>query len=107
MIPTRRFSLVYAPEVRQHLKSIERKYHALIRSEIEKGLCFEPDLETRNRRPLLRPVTFEAEWELRFGPGDRFRAFYEVDREQGRVHVLAVGVKNRHRLRIGGEEVQL
>ena len=106
MTPKRRFSLVYAPDVRQHLRSIERKYHALIRSEIEKGLCFEPDLETKNRKPLLRPVTFEAEWELRFGPGNRFQVFYEVDREQGRVHVLAIGVKDRHRLWIGGEEVE-
>ena len=106
MMPTRRFSLVYAPEVKQHLKSIERKYHALIRNEIEKGLCFEPDLETKNRKPLLRPVTFEAEWELRFGPGNRFRVFYEVDREQGSVYVLPIGVKDRHRMWIGGEEVE-
>jgi hypothetical protein len=51
-------------------------------------------------------VAFEAEWELRLGPRNRFRVFYEVDREQGQVRVLAIGVKERNRLFIGGEEVQ-
>jgi len=101
------FELIYAPQVKQHLKAIGRKHHALIRHEIETQLQFEPDVETRNRKPLKRAVGFEAEWEMRFGPGDRFRVFYEVDHEEGVVYILAIGVKKRERLYIGGEEIEL
>jgi mRNA-degrading endonuclease RelE of RelBE toxin-antitoxin system len=103
----RAFELVYASQVKDHLKSIERKYYGLIRQEIEAHLQFEPDVETRNRKPLRRAVAFEAEWEIRFGPKNRFRVFYEIDREAGTVYILAIGVKVRDRLYIGGEEVEL
>jgi mRNA-degrading endonuclease RelE of RelBE toxin-antitoxin system len=49
-------------------------------------------------------VPFGATWELRFGPHNRFRAFYEVDSAEQTVYVLAIGVKERDRLLIGGEE---
>ena len=102
-----RFELVYAPQVREHLKAIERQYHGLIREVIEDRLLFEPEVETRNRKPLKRVVAFGAEWEIRFGPNNRFRVFYEVDRTEGAVYVLAVGEKARDRLYIGGEEVEI
>jgi mRNA-degrading endonuclease RelE of RelBE toxin-antitoxin system len=107
MDPERRFELVYAPQVRQHLRAIERKYYALIRQEIESRLQFEPEVEARNRKPLERVVIFGAEWEIRFGPRNRFRVFYEVDREAGIVYILAIGIKVRDRLYIGGEEIEL
>ena len=107
MSPAQCFDIIYAPEVRQHLKMIERKYYSLIRSAIETQLWFEPDVETRNRKPLKRPTVFEADWELRFGPGNQFRLFYEVNREQGEVYILAIGVKRRDRLFVGRDEVQL
>jgi mRNA-degrading endonuclease RelE of RelBE toxin-antitoxin system len=107
MSPRRSFELVYAPQVKEHLKAIERKYYGLIRQEIEAQLQFEPEVETRNRKPLKRAVAFEAEWEIRFGPNNRFRVFYEVDGEVGTVFILAIGVKIRDRLHIGGEEVEL
>jgi len=107
MAPKRRFLLAYATRVKLHLKAIERKYYSLIRTTIESGLLFEPDVETGNRKTLRRPVAFEAEWELRFGPENRFRVFYAIDQEQRTVHILAVGVKKGNRLFIGGEEVEL
>ena len=105
MISKRRFELIYAPGVKRHLKAIERKYHSLIRREIEMQLQFEPDVETRNRKPLKRAVAFEAEWEIRLGPDNRFRVFYEIG--QGEIYTLAIGVKERNRLTIGGEEVEI
>ena len=102
----RAFELMYAPQVKEHLKAIERKYYGLIRREIEAQLQFEPEVETRNRNPLKRAVAFEAEWELRFGPNKQFRVFYEVDRDAGAVYILAIGVKVRDRLTIAGEEVE-
>jgi mRNA-degrading endonuclease RelE of RelBE toxin-antitoxin system len=52
-------------------------------------------------------VAFEAEWELRFGPDNRFRVFYDIDMETRRVYILAIGVKEESRLFIGGKEVDL
>ncbi len=107
MNPRRSFELVYAAQVKEHLKAVKRKYHGLIRQEIEAQLQFEPEVETKNRKPLKRAVAFEAEWEIRFGPNNRFRVFYEVDREAEAVYILAIGDKVRDRLYIGGEEVEL
>lgn len=107
MVRRQPYSLVYAPEVREHLRAIERQHHSLIRETIEEQLPFEPETETRNRKPLRQPALFEAQWELRFGPGNRFRVFYEVDRGNRTVYILAIGVKERDRLYIGGEEVEL
>jgi hypothetical protein len=98
------FALVYADEVKQHLRAIETKYHSLIQAEIESQLLFQPEVETRNRKPLKRPISFGAQWELRLGPDNRFRVFYQVQAGLRAVRVLAVGVKDRARLLIGGEE---
>ena len=67
---------------------------------------FEPEVETRNRKPLVRSIAFEAEWELRLGPNNRFRVFHAIDRDQGEVCILAIVVKERKRLLVGGEEVE-
>ena len=56
---------------------------------------------------MKHPVAFEAEWEIRCGPNNRFRVFYEIDREKSEVCILAIGVKQRNRLFIGREEVEL
>lgn len=102
-----RFNLVYAPQVKQHVRIISRKYHSLIRSTIEAQLQFEPDVETKNRKPLKRSLIFEADWEIRFGPNNQFRVFYEVDYEHSEIHILAIGVKRGNRLFIGREEFEL
>lgn len=107
MVPERSFGLIYAPQVRDHLRAIEPKHHSLIRRAIEEQLQSEPDVQTRNRKPLRRSVAFEAEWEIRFGPNNRFRVFYEIDHQQCKVHILAIGVKEGNRLIIGGEEIEL
>ena len=107
MSPRQKFVLIYAPLTKLHLKTIERKYYSLIRATIEDELQFEPDVETRNRKPLKRPVIFEAEWELRFGPDNKFRVFYEINIESHEVYILAIGMKEGNRLLIGGKEVKL
>jgi len=100
------FKLIYAPRVKDDLKGIESKYYSLIRRTIEKQLRFEPDVETRNRKPLKRPIEFEPEWEIRFGPNNRFRVFYEVNRESYQVNILAIGEKKGSQLFIGGKEFE-
>lgn len=100
------FTLVYADEIKKHLRAIDAKYHSVIESEIESQLLHEPDLESRNRKPLKRPIAFGADWELRLGPKNRFRVFYQVKTEAHEVRVLAIGVKERSRLFFGGEELE-
>jgi hypothetical protein len=68
---------------------------------------FHPNAETRNRKPLKRPIAFGADWELRLGPDNRFRVFYQVNAASREVRLLAVGVKDRNRLLIGGEEFEV
>lgn len=102
----RPFALVYAEEVKQHLRAIETKYHSLIRAAVASQLLHEPGVETRNRKPLQRPIAFGADWELRLGPDNRFRVFYQINAESREVRILAVGVKDRNRLVIGGEEFE-
>ena len=102
-----RFTIVYAPITKQHLRSIEAKYYTLIRNSVAEQLAIEPTAETRNRKPLKRPVMFMATWEIRFGPQNRFRVYYDVDLEQMRVLILAIESKHGNQVVIGGEEIQL
>jgi hypothetical protein len=99
------YTLAYAPIVHGHLAAIEPKYDSLIRRKVEEQLTFEPNVETRNRKPVRPPAAFQAEWELRFGPNNRFRVFYQIDQEAREVRIVAVGVKVRNRLLVAGEEV--
>ncbi len=101
------FELIYDPEVAKHLDAIDKKDHSLIREAIEEQLQVEPENETRNRKPLGRPVDLGARWELHFGPDNRFRAFYRVDLDTHQVRILAIAVKDRNRILIAGKEVEL
>ena len=103
----RRFTIVYAPITKSHLQAIEAKYYSLIREVVNEQLSSEPTTETRNRKPLKRPAVFMATWEIRFGPQNRFRVYYDVDLEQTTVSILAIGIKYGNRVVIGGEEIQL
>lgn len=49
----------------------------------------------------------EATWELRFGPENMFRVFYDVHVTTYEVHILAIGTKERDKLYVGGEEIEL
>ncbi len=99
-----KFTLCFAPQAIEHLDLIESKHHGLLRRTIHEQLTFTPTEETRNRKPMDQPAPFEASWELRCGPENRFRVFYDVDSASQEVHVLAVGVKDGTRLLTGGEE---
>jgi mRNA-degrading endonuclease RelE of RelBE toxin-antitoxin system len=104
MAKRRRFTLAFAPEAIKHLDLIDPKHHGLLRRALKEQLTQTPTEPTRNRKPLDQPAPFGASWELRCGPDNRFRVFYEVDAAAHEVQVLAVGVKDRDRLLIGGEE---
>ncbi len=101
------FEIVFDERVMEHLEHIENKYDAVIRHAIETQLLFEPYIETRNRKPLRAPSTLGATWELRCGPNNRFRIFYDIDLDVRLVIVLAIAVKDRNELWIGKERLEL
>ena len=101
------YTISYDEATKEHLRAIERKYHSQIRATIERQLQFEPNKETRNRKPLRQPAPFEATWEIRFGPSNSFRVLYGIDEEHREVQIQAIGVKEGDRLLVAGEEVEL
>jgi hypothetical protein len=70
---------------------------------IDHSLLYEAALETRNRKPM-RPNPL-APWELRIGS---VRVYYDVHEEPLRtVVILAFGIKERDKVRIGKEVCEL
>lgn len=102
----RNFEIAFSEEVYGHLGVIERKYYGLIQESLKEQLSQTPNIETRNRKVLRQPAPFNASWELRFGPQNRFRALYEINEDERVVLILAIGVKEGNRLFIGGEEIE-
>lgn len=88
----------------EHVRLLPKRHHAFVFRALRMALAHEPARVTRNRKLLTLPAPFGAHWELRFGPQNRFRAFYTI--EAATVIVVAIGVKDRERLRIGSEEVR-
>lgn len=102
-----KFTLTFAPQAIEHFDLIDARHHLMLRRTIREQLTHAPMEQTRNRKPLEQPAPFGASWELRCGPANRFRVFYEVNGAAQEVQVLAIGVKDRNRLSIGGEEYEL
>lgn len=98
-----RFEVEITHDALEHIRFLPRKHHGLVFRTLRSSLSNEPLHETRNRKPLTLPAPFGAHWELRFGPSNRYRAFYTPDERC--IVVVAVGVKERERLLIGGKEV--
>jgi mRNA-degrading endonuclease RelE of RelBE toxin-antitoxin system len=100
-----KFAIVYSPDVMDHLEAIERKHHRSIEKGIDEQLSHTPNRRTRNRKPLEElPGPLGSTWELRCGPDNQFRVFYEVIEDDRVVWVLALGIKEGNRLLIAGEE---
>ena len=100
------FEVIFDVGTLDHMDAIASKYHTLIRSTIEGQLTFEPDTATRNRKPLIRETALGATWEVRCGPGNRFRVFYDVHRDQRLVVILAIARKVGKRLFLGREKFE-
>jgi mRNA-degrading endonuclease RelE of RelBE toxin-antitoxin system len=93
------YSMVYAPETRDHLRYLTARQRSTVFDEVNQQLTHEPTVETRNRKPL-RPNPL-ASWELRIG---NLRVYYDVEEvPEPRVDIVAIGMKRRSRVSIGGE----
>jgi mRNA-degrading endonuclease RelE of RelBE toxin-antitoxin system len=97
------YRIEYSPETDQHLRALTARQRATVFDAADEQLAHQPSVETRHRKPM-RPNPL-APWELRVG---ELRVYYDVEEEPDRlVTVLAIGVKDRSRIFIGGEEVEL
>ena len=98
-----RYAIVFSPVTISHLRIITARQRRLVFDAVREQLSYQPGVETRNRKPM-RPNPL-APWELRV---EECRVYYDVvDEPEPVVTVLAVGIKVRARVIIGGEEVSL
>ena len=79
--------------------AFERK---IIVSGIRKQLSDQPDVETKNRKPMRESKL--APWEVRIG---KYRVFYKLDETGKIVTVVSVGHKEHNILLMRGKEVPL
>ena len=86
-----------------HLRALTPRQRAIVLDAVEERLGYEPAVETRNRKPM-RPNPL-APWELRI---DNLRVYYDVQEQpEPEVYVRAVGVKERNRVWIGREVIEI
>jgi mRNA-degrading endonuclease RelE of RelBE toxin-antitoxin system len=98
-----RYRIDYTPEAVEHFAALTARQGATVLDVVVRQLSHEPTTATRNRKVLRANLV--APWELRIG---LLRVYYDVVEDPERVVVVkAVGVKDRDRVRIGGEEVEL
>jgi mRNA-degrading endonuclease RelE of RelBE toxin-antitoxin system len=96
------FTIDLSDDALDELRQFRKRDSTTIFDEIERQLTYQPDGETRNRKPLRSHLL--GEWELRV---DKFRVFYDIDTENETVLVKAVGIKIGNKLFIRGEEFPL
>jgi mRNA-degrading endonuclease RelE of RelBE toxin-antitoxin system len=97
------YSIEYSPETIGHLRALTARQRTVVFDTVEEQLRHQPAVETRNRKPM-RPNPI-APWELRIGD---LRVYYDVkDTPEPKVLVRAIGIKERNRVFIGGEEIEL
>ncbi len=107
MAKAERFEIVFDERALESFDQIQAKYDSLLRSVIETQLRFEPNVETRNRKRMREPAEIGATWELRCGPNNAFRIFYDVHIDTRTVVVLLIAVKIRNQLWVGKERFEL
>jgi mRNA-degrading endonuclease RelE of RelBE toxin-antitoxin system len=85
------------------LRYLTARQQAIVLDTVDEQLTHQPTVETRHRKPM-RPNPL-APWELRIGG---LRVYYDVEAEPELVVLIrAVGLKERNRVRIGGEVIDL
>jgi mRNA-degrading endonuclease RelE of RelBE toxin-antitoxin system len=94
------FEIEYSPDAEEHLRLLTKREQGVVLDAVDEQLAFQPTVETRNRK-LMRPNPL-APWELRVG---KLRVYYDV--EENTAIVLAIGIKEGNRVRIGKEVIDL
>jgi mRNA-degrading endonuclease RelE of RelBE toxin-antitoxin system len=97
------YRVEYSPDTEDHLRALTARQRAIVLDAVHEQLMHEPTVETRNPKPM-RPNP-AAPWELRIG---NLRVYYDVEEQpEPVVYVRAVGIRQRNRVRIGKEAIEL
>jgi mRNA-degrading endonuclease RelE of RelBE toxin-antitoxin system len=97
------YRIEYSPDAEDHLRGLAARERAIVLDTVDEQLVHQPTVETRNRKPM-RPNPL-APWELRIG---NLRVYYDVEEDpEPVVYIRAIGVKERDRVRIGKEVIEL
>ena len=96
------YRIEYSPPSRDHLAALDARQRTIVLDQVDVQLEREPTVATRTRK-ALQPNPL-ARFELRIG---ELRVYYEVDEETRVVEIRAIGIKDRDRVLIGGEEIEL
>jgi mRNA-degrading endonuclease RelE of RelBE toxin-antitoxin system len=97
------YRIEYSPEAEEHLRFLTTRQRVTVLDGVDEQLTYQPTVESRNRKPM-RPNPL-APWELRIG---KLRVYYDVEEEpEPLVSIRAVGIKDRNRVRIGKEVIEL
>jgi mRNA interferase RelE/StbE len=98
-----RYQIEWDPETAEHLAWLTARDETIILSSVPLQLAHQPTVRARNRKPMEANAV--ASWELRIG---NLRVYYEVNEEpEPTVTIRAVGLKDRDRVYIAGEEIDL
>ncbi len=97
------YAIEYLPDAIEHLEALDANQRAVLFDGVREQLTHQPAVATRNRKRMrANPL---ALWELRAGS---LRAYYDVQEQPTpMVRIVAVGIKEGNRVRIGGKVVQL
>jgi mRNA-degrading endonuclease RelE of RelBE toxin-antitoxin system len=97
------YRIEYSPGTEEHFRLLPARQRPIVFDAVAEQLVHQPNVETRNRKPMRpNPV---APWELRV---ENLRVYYDIAEEPEQVvTILAIGVKDRNRVLIGGQEFQL
>ena len=97
------YRIEYSPDAEDHLRGLTARQQTIVLDTVDVQLVHQPTVETRNRKPM-RPNPI-APWELRIG---NLRVYYDVEEDpEPEVYIRAIGVKERSRVRIGKEVIEL
>ena len=96
------YHIEYTLEALTHLADLSARDSNIVLDNVSVQLKHQPTVATRNRKPLR--ANDIAPWELRIRD---LRVYYDVVEAPERVVTIrAIGVKNRNRVFISGQEVK-
>ena len=98
-----KYRIEYSPDTEYHFHVLTRLQQVTVLDAVERQLQYQPAVETKNRKPM-RPNPM-APWELRIG---NLRVYYDIEEEpEPVVYIRAVGIKEKNKVRIGKEVIEL
>jgi mRNA-degrading endonuclease RelE of RelBE toxin-antitoxin system len=96
------YRVEFSPEAEDHLRALTRRQQSIVLAAVEQQLVHQPTVATRNRKALHpNPI---APWELRVGD---LRVYFLVEEDEQVVKIRAIGIKDRNRVRIMNQVVDL